>query len=55
MKRITTKYAEAIKTMSEMCRDLSENKSCMKCPFYIKKICKCYFMAHVPFEYKTSD
>lgn len=52
MKRIISEYANAIKTMSEMCRDLSKNKSCLSCPFYIRNIGKCYFMSHVPFEYK---
>lgn len=49
---IKTEYAKAIKSMSEMCRELAQNKSCRTCPFYIEKICKCYFMSHIPFEYK---
>lgn len=51
MYMIKTEYAEAIKTMAIMCRDLAENKSCLSCPFHNRKRGRCYFTEHIPLEY----
>lgn len=48
---IKSEYAEAIKTMATMCRDLSHNKDCLSCPFYNKIKGGCYFIHHLPLEY----
>lgn len=47
---IETEYAEAIKTLATMCRDIAQNTSCYDCDFYNTKK-GCYFSHHIPLEY----
>lgn len=51
---IKKEYAEAIKTMTEMCRDLTQDRDCIKgnCPFYNTNR-GCFFAHHIPIEYSN--